>query len=182
MSSYRREVTVIGFRDINKSERIRLMNGSGLNCSSGRWLLNKEVYMPAIPGKVNGVVVEFSSNVNRSVDEKIINALKHILHTDISSGHKLNRVFISSANDQHKFPSRHVQGNGKAVDISRINGMKMSVFYPSNPSVKAITDAIQSKFETFPKKRENFGPFFQKKLGQPYSVGGHKDHIHISVN
>ncbi len=138
--------------------------------------------MPTIPGNINGVLIEFSPNVNKNVDQKIIDALKHVLSTNVASGHVLTKVYISSANDQHTFPSRHVQGAGKAVDISRINGMKMSVFYPSNTSVKAITDTLQNKFESYLHRRENFGPLFKKKLGNVHSVTGHGDHIHFSVN
>jgi hypothetical protein len=138
--------------------------------------------VPIIPGNINSVLIEFSPNVNKNVDQKIIDALKHVLSTNVTSGHTLTKVYISSANDQHTFPSRHVQGAGKAVDISRINGMKMSVFYPSNLTVKAITDALQNKFESFAHKRENFGPLFKKKLGNPHNVSGHGDHIHFSVN
>jgi len=97
--------------------------------------------MPAIPNKINDVVIEFSPKVNRNVDQKIIDALKIVIKKTIVKGKPLNKIYISSANDQHKIPSRHVQGDGKAVDISRINGMKMSVYYPSSPEVKAITDA-----------------------------------------
>lgn len=117
--------------------------------------------MPTILGNINGVLIEFSPNVNKNVDQKIIDALKHVLSTNVASGHTLTKVYISSANDQHTFPSRHVQGAGKAVDISRINGMKMSVFYPSNATVKAITDALQNKFEYFAHRRENFGPLYK---------------------
>lgn len=138
--------------------------------------------MPNIPGNINGVLIEFSSNVNKNVDQKIIDALKKVIKTNISNGHVLTKIYISSANDQHKLPSRHVQGAGKAVDISRINGMKMAAFYPSNPTVKGITDALQTEFEKYPQKRENFGPLFKKKLGQPHTVTGHNDHIHFSVN
>jgi len=138
--------------------------------------------MPMIPLNINGVIIEFSPNVNKSVDKKVIDALEYVLRTNVVSGHVLKKVYISSANDQHTFPSRHVQGAGKAVDISRINGMKMSVFYPSNTSVKAITDALQNKFESYPYKRENFGPLFKKKLGNAHPVTGHSDHIHFSVN
>lgn len=138
--------------------------------------------MPAIPGNINGVLIEFSPKVNKNVDQKIIDALKHTLSVNVASGHSLTKVYVSSANDQHALPSRHVQGAGKAVDISRINGMKMSVFYPSNPTVKAITDALQNKLESYAYKRENFGPLFRKKLGKSSNVSGHGDHIHFSVN
>ncbi|VAW80170.1 hypothetical protein MNBD_GAMMA15-1450 [hydrothermal vent metagenome] len=138
--------------------------------------------MPTVPANINGVLVEFSPNVNKSVDQRIIGALKYVVKTSIATGHVLNKIYISSANDQHIAPSRHVQGAGKAIDISRINGMKMSVFYPTNPKVKAIVDAMQTRFESYPYRRENFGPLFKKKLGNSHAVSGHGDHIHFSVN
>jgi hypothetical protein len=54
--------------------------------------------------------------------------------------------------------------------------------FNTNPHVKAIVRAIQEKFEGFPERRENFGPALKKKLGQPFQVAGHKDHVHLSVN
>jgi hypothetical protein len=138
--------------------------------------------MPKIPSSINGVFIAFSPKVNKSVDQKIINALRHVLSKNVATDHVLTKIYISSANDQHTFPSRHIQGAGKAVDISRINGMKMSVFYPSKASVKDITDALQNEFESYSHRRENFGPSFKKKLGDTHSVTGHGDHIHFSVN
>jgi hypothetical protein len=70
----------------------------------------------------------------------------------------------------------------KAVDISRINGIKIVIGYPNDPEVKAIVDAIQIAFETFSDRRENFGPYAKTKLGKPWSVSGHDDHIHLSIN
>ncbi|MCK7543731.1 hypothetical protein MLC59_06060 [Marinobacter bryozoorum] len=138
--------------------------------------------MSNIPGSINGVSIEFAENVNRSVDQKVFDLLKHVLSPEVASGYILEKVYISSANDQHVFPSRHVQGEGKAVDISRINGLKMSVSYSSDQAVRAITDALQNRAESYVHIRENFGPLFKKKLGEPHHVSGHKDHIHFSVN
>lgn len=138
--------------------------------------------MPTIPSSINGVTVEFSGTANKDVDQKIINALKHCIKPAIAQGQVLSKIYISSANDSHVAPSRHVQGSGKAVDISRINSMKMATHYQSSPSVKAITNAIQNSFESFAGRRENFGPLFKKKMGQAWTVSGHNDHIHISVN
>jgi hypothetical protein len=70
----------------------------------------------------------------------------------------------------------------KAVDISRVNGMKIDLAYSSDPFIAYIVNAIQNNFETFEHRRENFGPLFKKKLGVSYPVEGHKDHIHLSVN
>ena len=128
--------------------------------------------MPNISNNINGVSVEFSAKVNKSVDQKIINALRQVVKTNIASGHTLFKIYISSAHDQHRLPSRHVQGKGKAVDVSRINGMKMSMFYPSNAAVKAIFDAMQTEFESYIHRRENFGPLFKKKLGNNHATFG----------
>ncbi|HBF09966.1 MAG TPA: hypothetical protein DDW29_17055 [Gammaproteobacteria bacterium] len=138
--------------------------------------------MPCIPDHINGVKIEFADSVKNSVDQKVVDALQFIISEDVATGYVFTSAYISSANDQHEYPSRHVQGEGKAVDISRINGMKMSLFYSKNASVKAITNALQNKYEGYEHKRENFGPSFKKKLGLPHTVSGHADHIHISVN
>lgn len=126
--------------------------------------------MPAIPNNINGVEIEFSDAVNTSVDQRVIDALNKVVKPGIAAGHLLNKIYISSANDQHTSPSRHVQGDGKAVDISRINGNKMSVFYPGNALVKAVVDAMQTEFESYIHRRENFGPFMKKKLGNNHQV------------
>ena len=55
--------------------------------------------MPMIPGNINGISIEFSPHVNNSVDQKIVDALRHILGKNIAQGHILNKVYISSAND-----------------------------------------------------------------------------------
>jgi len=138
--------------------------------------------MPTIPSSINGVTVEFSPTVNKEVDQRIIDALEHCIKTDIAPGHILSKIFISSANDSHNYPSRHVQQ--KAVDISRINGTKMgsNSGYSSNATIAAIVDAIQDTFETYAYRRENFGPHLKKKSGQNRSVNGHNDHIHLSVD
>ena len=138
--------------------------------------------MPTIPNTINGVTVDFSTAVNKSVDQKIIDALNAVVKPAIATGYTLNKIYISSANDQHQSPSRHVLGSGKAVDISRVNGNKLSLSYPSNTTVKAIVDAMQTEFENYANRRENFGPFMKKKLGSNHSVSGHGDHMHFSVN
>ena len=136
--------------------------------------------MPSIPNNINGVRVEFASLVNTTVNQKLIEGLKEIITPSIAAGYTLSNIYVSSANDQHAIPSRHAIGKG--VDISRINGMKLSLFYCCNSEVSTIVDAIQEKFEKYLNRRENFGPLFQKKLGHTFPVSGHRDHIHLSVN
>jgi hypothetical protein len=136
--------------------------------------------MPAISCSINGVTVDFKSTVNKEVDQNMINGLKACIKTDIASGYTLNSIYISSANDSHTSPSRHVMK--KAVDISRINGKKMITYYGNDAEVTEITKAIQIEFENYPKRRENFGPYLKKKLGVAKDISGHNDHIHLSVN
>jgi hypothetical protein len=136
--------------------------------------------MPNIPSAINGVTVEFQSTVGKNVVQRLIDGMQHCIKKDIASGYTVSKIYVSSAKDSHSSPSRHVIG--KAVDISRINGKKMSESYPNDALVKAVTDAIQVMFESFKGRRENFGPHFKKKLGAKHKIAGHADHIHLSVN
>ena len=136
--------------------------------------------MPNIPSTINNVQVNFASGVSKEVDQHMIDGLKHCIKQGIAQRNPLQSIWIASASDSHQLPSRHAQS--KAVDISRINGTKIVLGYPSNPAVKAIVDAIQDEFETYSHRRENYGPHFKKKLGQNWSVSGHDDHVHVSVN
>lgn len=136
--------------------------------------------MPQIPTNINGVTIEFAGSVVNDVDQRMIDALKHCIKQKVADGYTLTKIYISSAYDSHQLPSRHMQH--KAVDISRINGMKIVLGYPSGGSTKAIVDAIQTSFEGYIHRRENFGPHLKKKNGQNWSVPGHHDHIHFSVN
>jgi len=136
--------------------------------------------MPVIPSSINSVTIEFATSVNKEVTQTMIDGLNHCIKSNIATGHTLSKIYISSANDSHTLPSRHMQS--KAVDISRINGTKMVLGYPQGGTIKAIVDAIQNEFEGFSSKRENFGPHIKKKLGKDKTVSGHADHIHLSVN
>lgn len=136
--------------------------------------------MAKIPSIINGVTVELKSTVVNDVHQSIIDGLSHCIRQHVSVGHVLTRIYISSAFDSHFYPSRHMQH--KAVDISRINGEKMADVYTKGGSVTSIVNAIQDSFETYGGRRENFGPQFKKKLGHPFQISGHHDHIHLSVN
>lgn len=133
-----------------------------------------------IPDQIGGVSIEFADDVDRNVTPEMLQAMEHVIKSDIHATHVLSKIWISSAKDKHVCPSRHVTGN--AIDLSRVNDKKMSVSYPSDSEVKGIVDSLQNGFETAPRRRENFGPLFKKKEGVPHQVSGHKDHIHWSVN
>ena len=136
--------------------------------------------MPSIGAVVNSVAIEFAGGVNNDVEASLIQAFGDIVRPGVPYLHLVHTLFISSANDSHEAPSRHVQR--KAVDISRINGKKIGEHYGTDVAVTAIVQRIQTEFENVPGRRENFGPFFKRKLGQPFQVSGHEDHIHLSVD
>ncbi len=136
--------------------------------------------MPDIPSTINGVTVDFAPAVKRNVVQGVIDAMRHVIKPDVAPSHPLARIFVSSARRRAANTSRH--NDGKAVDISRINGVRMSTGFGSDAQVTAIVRAIQRKFESFPAKRENFGPALKLKEGDPFQVAGHGDHIHLSVD
>lgn len=137
--------------------------------------------MASIPGSINGVMVDLApSAIGIGVDQRLVDGLSHCIRSNVDIGYPLQAIYISSAMDSHQSPSRHVPG--KAVDISRINGKYIADGWNANAEVTAIVKAIQDAFESFPLRRENFGPHLQNKSGQPFSVGGHRDHIHLSVD
>lgn len=138
--------------------------------------------MAVIPNQINNVQVQFGLNVHNSVDSNLLGFLLQAVRPNIVDGPTFSSIYISSLKDQHNLPSRHMQGAGKAVDISRINGMRMSAHYPGDPAVKQITDALQLAFENWEGRRENFGPLLKRKHGKNYPVSGHTDHIHFSVD
>lgn len=138
--------------------------------------------MTTVPNEINGVRVTIAGSAENSITDMMLKGLLATIKPDIADGAVLQEVYFSDLKrGPHAWPSRHVTGN--AVDLSRVNGKKMSVHYPADPSVKAITDALQNAFETFSDRRENFGPLFNRKLGQPHDPGSdHTDHVHWSVN
>ncbi len=136
--------------------------------------------MATIPETINGVTIEFAEGVNKDVDHSMLKGLVHCIKKNVSAEHTLTSIYIASASDSHQFPSRHSMK--KAVDISRINGTKIVLGYPGNKLVKSIVAAIQTTFESYRGRRENFGPFLKKKSGTDFIIDGHKDHIHLSVN
>lgn len=138
--------------------------------------------MPILGNTINGVHVRFDSTVNRDVAARLIEALRGVIRADIAEGHVLSEIYIESVSDQHDSPRSPAKRDGKSVSIARINGLKMSAHYLSNPSVKAIVDAIQIAFEKYPHRSENFGPGIKKRLGTPIVIPGHRDHVRLSVH
>lgn len=137
--------------------------------------------MPTISSTINTVTVNFNSGVVNDVTEKMTKGLESCIKKDISKDHSLISINISSVKDSHEGKvSNH--NDGRAVDINQINGTRIAIGYPQDGEVTAIVKAIQDAFESYSDKRENFGPHLKKKEGKNWTVDGHADHIHLSVN
>ncbi|MCU0913697.1 MAG: hypothetical protein MUC88_03930 [Planctomycetes bacterium] len=134
----------------------------------------------SIGSMINSVTVEYASGANNQVESTLLNLLKAVIKSDIAAGHALTSIYVSATtNGTHESP-RHA--SGQAIDISRVNGLHMSVNYPSDSTVKAIVDALQTQADAQTGIRENFGPHFKHKHAAAWSVAGHGDHIHWSVD
>lgn len=134
-----------------------------------------------IGSTLNDVTVEYASGADNEVEQSLIDLLTGCIKKDVAPAKTLLKIYISATtNGTHATESRH--STGKAVDISRINDKKMQDSYSSDETVKAIVDAIQDEADKQSGIRENFGPHFKHKHKSNWSVGGHDDHIHLSVD
>lgn len=137
--------------------------------------------MATVATKINTVDVTFNSGVVNDITDKMLKGLEACIKEKVAADETLLSINFSSIKDSHEGKvSNH--NYGRAVDINKVNNIKISVGYPQNGTVTKIVKAIQDAFEEFDGKRENFGPHIKKKEGNNWTVGGHADHVHLSVN
>ncbi|MDL2290418.1 RHS repeat-associated core domain-containing protein, partial [Paludibacteraceae bacterium OttesenSCG-928-F17] len=144
-------------------------------------------YIPRQFTTDNGAVVsvDFSfttsdgNNAHNSLSVDGVSAFISGINDANNNNANITSIGISATtNGEHSINSNHYVGNGaRAFDISLINGRATG--YSDN---KFSVSQIQNSMNTLPNIRENFGPSLKTKMGKPSSVGGHSNHIHISVN
>lgn len=130
---------------------------------------------------LNAQTLKRSNRVNPDLVQGLKDALSEA-NDNLPSNNKITSIFIkSTTNGVHSPTSNH--SNGTAIDISRINGVKMAV---SGNEIK--TQKLQGAFDNLSNIRENFGPSMKHKFTKEthtwdynYNISGHKDHIHISI-
>ncbi|TYA52258.1 hypothetical protein [Formosa maritima] len=140
----------------------------------------------------NSIVnVTFNSNTsdgvssNQEVSIYLLESIEFALNeanNNLDSSDKINEVNIyCTTNGNHSTTSNHY--NGTAVDINSINRQRMALTGVTNQIIQ-----LQEGFDNYQYIRENFGPHFKHKYdiysntwNHNYPVGGHGDHIHISV-
>ena len=132
-----------------------------------------------------GTTKSDNKNANQEVSIDLIAGIKDAIEQanfKLSASEKITSIYImATTNGKHSPTSNH--SNGTAIDISRINGVKMSLSGVTNQ----ITE-LQKGFDGFIWIRENFGPAFKHKYYNSngtwdlnYNIGGHKYHIHVSI-
>jgi hypothetical protein len=92
-------------------------------------------------------------------------------------------VNINSTTGGHSPPSNHVVG--RAVDINRVNGLRVD-----SPEGAAASRGIQDAASRSGNIRENFGPSYNQKtqtpggtaraVTSPRVVNSHRNHVHLS--
>ena len=137
--------------------------------------------MASISSNLNSVSIHFKDGVNNDVDEKLNSALRQVVRYNFPGKHIITSLTVSSLSDSHEGKPKSRHNQKKAIDISKINGKSIQT-YNNDPEIRNLVEFIQTEFEKVPGRRENFGPYMKHKSGKPYSVGGHHDHIHLSVD
>ncbi len=137
--------------------------------------------MASFSSNSNLVTIHFKDGVNNDIDQRLVDALNRVIRNNFPWKYIIKSITVSSLFDSHKGSPNSRHNQKKAIDISKING-KSIIDYNTDPEVQNLVMYIQTEFETVPGRRENFGPYKKLKKGLPYIVGGHKDHIHLSVD
>lgn len=137
----------------------------------------------AQPAGTNGPTITFQNDnpKNPSPNQPVTTeTAKMVESVVVKSGVKSVNV-NSTTGGNHAPASRH--GQGKAVDINKVNGTSVKTQGASAP-VKALQGAFRSESNS----RENFGPAFQEKVSTPGGAAvprpdvaaDHQDHLHES--
>lgn len=129
-----------------------------------------------------------TSSDGQSADDQVASSLVESIrqalnqaNSNLGPTRKITSIYImATTNGSHSPNSNHTKGT--AVDISRINGVKIANLGPNDQ-----VQALQNGFDGYNGIRENFGPHFKHKtypdgsVNLNFPVGGHGDHIHVSV-
>jgi hypothetical protein len=132
-----------------------------------------------------GTTASDNQSADQEVSIDLVSALKFAVehaNENLESDEQIESLYImATTNGSHSATSNHT--NGTAMDISRINGVKMAVSGVTNQ-----IEELQIAFDAYIFIRENFGPHFKHKFfnsngtwNYDYPISGHNDHIHISV-
>ncbi len=142
------------------------------------------------PGGVTityGKATDDGPTADRRVTKEMRDTVQEVLDDP-----RCKKAGITSVNISCTTNGRHAEGSahydGRAVDISRVNGDHLDRPTDQNTPrrIKVLQEIIEEK-QREGKVKENYGPQSQKRLenghvkDDPKQANGHKNHIHISV-
>lgn len=168
--------------DYDQNNLVAVTNVStSLNITGGEYIPKQFVTDNGQKVDVNfNFKTQDGNNADNAVSKNIVSALITGINEANNQGANIFSVGLSATtNGEHSGnSSRHYVKNGaKAADISTINNNATG-----NSNNKSKVQKLQNAFNETENIRENFGPSLKTKNGNPWKVGGHINHIHISVD
>lgn len=160
------------------------------NSSCSKSIISSEIQKTspvdsALKGNPNTsvVTVTFKNDTpgGPSTDKPVSSSTAVMVETTLKNSGVSSANINSSTGGVHDPKSLH--GSGRAVDIDRVNGQRVS---PSNSGAEAVQNAAANTANI----RENFGPFMMEKttspggapspVSNPSLTADHQGHIHLS--
>jgi len=128
----------------------------------------------------NGVKVNFDKGANNPVDSVGADQFEAALNQTKLDHPDLESINVSATTNGHPCPSSHC--NGYAIDVNRINGIRMAEGYGQNSSLTRIVNSLQTNLSNAGPFYDNLGP---SQMTAPYQATDylrtqHSNHIHYS--
>jgi hypothetical protein len=121
--------------------------------------------------------MEFAPGADNPVDSILADRFERAVSSTKQENPALKKLWISATTNDHTWPSLHV--DGFAIDVSRVNGIRMLGAYGRNPLVTSVVESLQVHIG-IQGAYENYGPMFMEGP-RPHSVPVHNHHIHFAI-
>lgn len=177
---WEKEVVVKKELNLDKKEESKSENENRLSLIPEVFTFNKKDSIKIVFGNT----ASDGRNSNQLVSSKLVSSLEQALkeaNEVLPKDYRIFEIYISSTtNGRHSSNSNHYHGT--AVDISRINGIRMTQL-GSNIQIRELQNAL----DRTPLIRENYGPFAKNKTyldgsrSESLYIRGHRDHIHFAI-
>ncbi len=134
-----------------------------------------------ISEKIGGVQIRYTKpGAKNPVDSVLADRFEEAVGLTKLDNPDLNSLHISATTNGHKPPSLHVEGF--ALDISRVNGIRMGGGYGQNSTVTTVVNSLQTNLGEVG-AYENFGPYMMNGPRPPTDalIQQHSNHIHYSI-
>lgn len=131
-----------------------------------------------IKNNIDGVEIDYKRGAENPVDSVLADRFESAVGLTKNEYPGLNKLTISATTNAHRPPSLHV--NGFAIDIARVNGIRIGSGYGGNPFVTSVVRSLQTNLGG---AYENYGPAMMigPRAASDYLIRSHQDHIHYSI-